>query len=52
MFRDIGTTACQGMIDLAHGRKPKGVVNPQVFDRPSFREKWQRVALQPPRVSV
>jgi phosphoglycerate dehydrogenase-like enzyme len=49
MFRDIGTTACQGMIDLANGRKPKGVINPQVFKRPGFREKWGRVSLQPPQ---
>jgi phosphoglycerate dehydrogenase-like enzyme len=49
LFRDIGTVACQGMIDLAYGRRPKGVVNPQVFDRPGFRKKWERVALEPPR---
>ncbi|MFI5357055.1 MAG: NAD(P)-dependent oxidoreductase [Opitutales bacterium] len=43
LFRDIGRTACQGMIDLSAGRRPRGVVNPEVFARPSFREKWRRV---------
>ena len=43
LFRDIGRTACQGMIDLSLGRKPRGVVNPEVFDKPSFQEKWRRV---------
>jgi phosphoglycerate dehydrogenase-like enzyme len=42
LFRDIGRCACQGMIDLASGRKPKGVVNPDVFDQPSFLAKWNR----------
>ena len=43
LFRDIGRAVCQGMVDLSLGRKPKGVVNPQVFDRPGFRAKWQRL---------
>jgi phosphoglycerate dehydrogenase-like enzyme len=43
LFRDIGRTACQGMIDLAQGRRPKGVVNPEVFDRPGFIAKWRRL---------
>jgi phosphoglycerate dehydrogenase-like enzyme len=43
LFRDIGRAACQGMLDLALGRKPRGVVNPEVFDRPGFREKWERL---------
>jgi phosphoglycerate dehydrogenase-like enzyme len=42
LFRDIGRCACQGMIDLAAGRKPKGVVNPGVFVNPTFQAKWQR----------
>ena len=45
LFRDIGRAACQGMVDLAHGRRPRGVVNPQVFDRPSFQNKWERLRL-------
>lgn len=43
LFRDIGRTACQGMIDLTLGKKPRGVVNPGVFDKPSFQEKWRRL---------
>lgn len=43
LFRDIGRTACQGMIDLSLGRKPRGVVNPEVFEKPSFRDKWRRI---------
>ncbi|MBY0524085.1 MAG: hydroxyacid dehydrogenase [Gemmataceae bacterium] len=42
MFRDIGTAACQGMLDLARGKKPAGVINPEVFERPGFRRKWQQ----------
>ncbi len=40
LFRDIGRTVCRGMVDLSLGRKPKGVVNPEVFDRPGFQAKW------------
>lgn len=43
LFRDIGRLACGGMLDLSLGRKPRGVVNPQVFDRPGFQEKWARL---------
>jgi phosphoglycerate dehydrogenase-like enzyme len=43
LFRDIGRAACQGMLDLAAGRRPRGVVNPDVFDRPEFQSKWARV---------
>ncbi len=42
LFRDIGRAACQGMADLAEGQRPRGVVNPEVFDRPGFIDKWQR----------
>ena len=46
LFRDIGTLACQTMVELAYGRRPlRGVVNRDVFDRPSFRTKWQRLRL-------
>jgi len=47
LFRDIGRTVCQGMIDLAVGERPRGVVNPQVFQRPGFLEKWERLAIAP-----
>ena len=43
LFRDIGRTVCQGMLDFAHGRRPRGVVNPEVFERPKFKEKWERL---------
>lgn len=43
LFRDIGRAVCQGMVDLSLGRKPRGAVNPEVFDRPGFQEKWARV---------
>lgn len=43
LFRDIGRTACQGMIDLMHGQRPRGVVNPEVFERPGFQQKWARL---------
>lgn len=42
LFRDIGRAACQGMVDLSCGRRPRGVVNPQVFESQAFQEKWQR----------
>lgn len=44
MFRDIGHAVCQGMLDLSLGKKPRGVLNPEVFDRPGFQEKWKRWA--------
>jgi phosphoglycerate dehydrogenase-like enzyme len=43
LFRDIGRSVCQGMIDLSLGQKPRGVVNPEVFERPSFQRKWARI---------
>lgn len=47
LFRDIGRQACQGMIDLAAGRRPSGAVNPEVFERPGFIAKWRRLASAP-----
>ena len=47
LFRDIGRDVCQGMLDLSLGRKPKGIVNPQVFDRSSFQAKWERICGPP-----
>jgi phosphoglycerate dehydrogenase-like enzyme len=43
LFRDIGRAACQGMIDLACGIKPRGVVNPELLKRKSFIDKWSRL---------
>ena len=45
LFRDIGRAACQGMVDLAQGRQPNGVVNPEVLDSPGFQEKWQHLRI-------
>lgn len=43
LFRDIGRTACQSMLDLSLGRRPQGVLNPTLFERDSFRAKWSRL---------
>lgn len=45
MFRDIGNTICQAMVDLSQGRTPRGVVNREVLQRPGFQAKWQRLKL-------
>ncbi|MCI0682904.1 MAG: hydroxyacid dehydrogenase [Gemmataceae bacterium] len=46
MFRDIGRTALASVVDLARGRKPnRGVVNPEIFEKPSFQAKWRRLQL-------
>jgi phosphoglycerate dehydrogenase-like enzyme len=46
LFRDIGSAACRSLSDLAQGRRPHGIVNPEVFDRPTFQKKWDRLRLQ------
>lgn len=43
LFRDIGRAVGRGMIDLAEGSVPRGVVNREVLDRPTFQAKWQRL---------
>jgi phosphoglycerate dehydrogenase-like enzyme len=43
MFRDIGRSACQGMVDLSLKRTPRGIVNPEVLQRPGFQRKWDRI---------
>jgi phosphoglycerate dehydrogenase-like enzyme len=43
LFRDIGRAACGGMVDVSLKRRPRGVLNPAVFDRSSFQEKWRRI---------
>jgi phosphoglycerate dehydrogenase-like enzyme len=42
LFRDIGTMACQSVLDLARGRRPHGLVNPEVLEQPGFLRKWKR----------
>jgi phosphoglycerate dehydrogenase-like enzyme len=43
MFRDIGRAACQSMVDISLGRRPNGVLNPELLERPAFLQKWARV---------
>lgn len=43
LFRDIGRTASRSMLDLSLGRRPAGVVNPELFERDSFQAKWSRI---------
>jgi phosphoglycerate dehydrogenase-like enzyme len=43
LFRDIGRAACQVMVDLSLGKRPQGVLNPEVFDRVAFQKKWNRL---------
>jgi L-rhamnose-H+ transport protein len=45
MFRDIGRTACAGVVELSLGRRPAGIVNPEVLERPGFKEKWNSIAV-------
>ena len=42
MFRDMGHTICRAIVELAQGRRPRGVINPEVLERPGFQAKWQR----------
>lgn len=41
-FRDIGRAACQVIVDLSVGKKPRGMLNPEVLDQPRFKAKWKR----------
>lgn len=43
LFRDMGRSACQGMVDLANGKAPFGIINPEVLDSPGFQAKWDKV---------
>lgn len=45
MFRDIGRTAGQSIVEVAHGRRPAGVTNPEVLERPTFQRKWHRLKI-------
>ncbi len=42
MFRDMGHTICRAIVELAHGRRPLGVINPAVLEQPGFRAKWEK----------
>ncbi|MCA9212046.1 MAG: dehydrogenase [Planctomycetales bacterium] len=43
LFRDIGRTACQSLLDVSNGTKPTGVVNPELFQKQEFIDKWRRI---------
>ena len=44
LFAAIGRTALESVVALFRGRRPaRGVVNPEVFDRPGFQAKLRRV---------
>jgi phosphoglycerate dehydrogenase-like enzyme len=45
LFRDVGRSACQSMVDFAHGKAPTGMVNSEVLEKPAFQEKWARLRL-------
>jgi phosphoglycerate dehydrogenase-like enzyme len=40
LFRDIGRAACQVSLDLFYGHRPRGVLNPEVFEHAEFQRKW------------
>jgi phosphoglycerate dehydrogenase-like enzyme len=44
LFRDIGRTVSSGMVALSRGERPRGAVNPEVFEREGFRRKQARLA--------
>ena len=43
LFRDMGKICSKNLIDISNGIRPNGVVNPEVFDRPSFQKKWDNL---------
>ena len=46
MFRDMGHTICRAIVELAHGRRPLGVINPAVLEQPGFKAKWEKHRLE------
>lgn len=42
LFRDMGRIDCEGALAVYRGEAPAHVVNPQVLDRPVFRDKLAR----------
>jgi phosphoglycerate dehydrogenase-like enzyme len=44
LFRDMGRESFEGVLALARGEAPANVVNPQVLERPGFRQKLERLA--------
>ena len=47
LFRDIGTVACNTLVEFAVGTTPaRGCVNPDVLKKPSFIAKWKRIVAE------
>jgi phosphoglycerate dehydrogenase-like enzyme len=44
LFRDMGRESFAGVLALLRGEAPANVVNPQVLERPGFRQKLERLA--------
>ena len=49
VWQATGRAMVEGMIRAASGKVPENVVNPEVLDRPRFREKLRRFAARVPR---
>ncbi|HZZ42962.1 MAG TPA: NAD(P)-dependent oxidoreductase [Tepidisphaeraceae bacterium] len=45
LFRDIGRTASQSLLDLTQHKPPHGLLNPELLSSPAFQEKWKRLCL-------
>jgi phosphoglycerate dehydrogenase-like enzyme len=46
LFRDIGRMACQMVVQIAHGKIPHGVINPEVLQREGFQRKLARFMIK------
>lgn len=44
MFRGVGVAACQSILEVAAGRIPSDIVNREILERESFRQKLARYA--------
>jgi D-3-phosphoglycerate dehydrogenase len=43
-FAGIGAADVKAVLDVMHGRVPRGIVNREIVDRPAWREKLERYA--------
>ena len=43
LFRDIGRMACRSLLDVSLGRRPHGLLNPDLLHQPAFRRRWSRI---------
>ncbi len=46
---ELHKAVCRAMLELSLGRRPQGVLNPEVFERPTFQQKWRRLTEGLPR---